>query len=263
MDTIIQSFGNLFVCQSWCGYMDNLLSEVNLSLFALNGAALPTTESVQLMEDGEVKVLEKNLAQLIAYEQIVKQSLKNSKDQFKSASSELEEMKKRLNAVENTHIGSIEAVLDINTENLAHLPSQFESLEVLFKELYGKMKKTEKTLQKEKAKRKTSQNKKQRRRLTIYPFIIVLSIILALLGFQMFSGYVTVALVMSGMLLQLFYWATYVLFLRSLNAPRRYPSFAFRQVHFFSFALAESLYMFTTTANVLTPATPEVLNPRV
>jgi hypothetical protein len=36
IESIIDCFGCLFVCQTWCGYLDHLLSEVNLSLLSLS-----------------------------------------------------------------------------------------------------------------------------------------------------------------------------------------------------------------------------------
>jgi len=258
-DKSIERFGNLFVCQAWCGYLDNFLSEINLSLFALNSASLPTAESVQVMEDGEVEVLSKNLGRIVTNELLVKKSFKDLKNRFRCANSGVDELKKDLNTNENMHVGSIDAVLGMNIENLTHLPSQFESMKILFKENYAKIKEIEKLVKKEQAKRKTTRHKKRQKRLALYPFLAALSIVLGLTGFYLFTGYATVVLITSAVLVNLLYWTLYALFLRSSNAPRRYPSFAFRQIHFFTLAFTQSLYKFSTTANVLTPDTTATL----
>jgi hypothetical protein len=171
----------------------------------------------------------------------------------------VDELKKDLNTNENMHVGSIDAVLGMNIENLTHLPSQFESMKILFKENYAKIKEIEKLVKKEQAKRKTTRHKKRQKRLALYPFLAALSIVLGLTGFYLFTGYATVVLITSAVLVNLLYWTLYALFLRSSNAPRRYPSFAFRQIHFFTLAFTQSLYKFSTTANVLTPDTTATL----
>jgi putative peptide zinc metalloprotease protein len=252
IESIIESLGGLFVCQGWCGYLDNLLSEVNLGLFALSRSSLPTVKSIRSMTNGELAVLEKNLSSLIANEKSVNESMKDLNSYWKCTNRELEDLERRLKPTEGFKIGLLGNTLKINAENLTHLPSQFESFGVFSHELYARVKKIEKTVKNELDKRKQVIMNKKRRTLALSPFFIALSAVLVSVGLMMFAGYVSVMFLASAMLLQFSYWIAYLLFSRSLNTVSRYPSLAFRQVHFFAFAFTESLYEFMT-ANVLTP----------
>jgi putative peptide zinc metalloprotease protein len=252
IENIIDCFGGLFVCQTWCGYLDNLLSEVNLSLLSLSRVSMPEKASVQSMKDGELAVLDKNISSLIAHKQSVKESWGDSKKHLKYANLELEELKKKLKPTGDFKIGMFETTLQINAENLAHLPSQLENFKALSQQLYGDIQKIGKAVKRELDKRKTLTAKKRRVRLLISPLFIALSAVLAFLGLWTFTGYVTIAFLVSALLLQVSYWATYLLFSRSFTSVGRYPSLAFRQTHFFTLAFTESLYEFMATANFLT-----------
>jgi putative peptide zinc metalloprotease protein len=252
IESIIESLGGLFLCQGWCGYLDNLLSEVNLSLFALSRSSLPTTKSIRSMTNGELVILEKNLSLLIAHEKFVNESLKDLNSYCKCTSLELENLEKRLKPTGGFKVGLLDNTLRINVENLAHLPSQFESFGVFSHDLYTRIKKIEKSVNKELDNRKPVIVKKKRRSLALSPFFIVLSAVLASVGLTMFIDYMAILFLVSALLLQFSYWVAYLLFSRSLNTVSRYPSLAFRQVHFFTFAFTESLYKFMT-ANVVTP----------
>lgn len=251
IENIIDCFGDLFVCQTWCGYLDNLLSEVNLSLLSLSRASMPERASVQSMKDGELAVLDKNISSLIAHKQSVKGSWGDSKKHLKYANLELEELRKKLKLTGDLKPGMFETTLQINAENLAHLPSQLENFKALSQQLYGDIQKIGKAVKRELDKRETLTAKKRRMRLLVSPLFIALSTVLAFLGLWTFTGYVTIAFLVSALLLQVAYWATYLLFSRSFTTVGRYPSLAFRQAHFFTLAFTESLYEFIATANFL------------
>jgi len=253
IENAIASLGGLFVCQAWCGYLDNLLSEVNLSLLALNRSTLPTTKSIRSMKDGELAVLEKNLSIMIAHERVVSDSLKDLKNGCKCANAELEDLQRDLEPMGGFKAGLLNLTLQMNAENLAHLPSQFDSFKALSQELYAGVKKIERIVKRELGRREPLIEKKKRRALAVSPFFIVLSAVLTFLGLQMFTGYVAIMFLVGALVLQLSYWTAYLWLSRSVDTVGRYPSLAFRQVHFFTFAFAQSLYTFMTTANVLAP----------
>jgi len=253
IENALDSLGGLFVCQAWCGYLDNLLSEVNLSLLALNRSTLPTTKSIRSMKDGELAVLEKNLSILITNERLARDLLMDLKSDCKCANAELMELQRRLEPMGGFKAGLLNTTLQINTENLAHLPSQFESFKVLSQELYARVKRIEKMVERELDGRKPQIAKKKRRMLAFSPFFIVLSAILAFLGLQILTGYMTMMFLVGTAVLQVSYWTAYLLLSRSFSTVGRYPSLAFRQVHFFTFAFTKSLYEFMAIANVLAP----------
>jgi len=253
IEKVIDSLGDLFVCQVWCSYLDNLLSEVNLSLFAISRFPLPPAKSIRSMKDGELAVLEKDISLLINHEKFARESLRDLKRHLKFANLELEGIGSRLQPTGNFKVGLFHATLQVNAENLAHLPSQFESFRVLSHELYAQIKKIGKTVEKELSERKPLIAKKKRRRLAVSPFFIVMSAILAFVGLWMFTDYMTILFLASALLLQLSYWTAYLLSSRSFDTVSRYPSPTFREIHLFTFAFTESLYQFMATANLLTP----------
>ena len=257
IESIIDLLGGLFICQTWCGYLDNLLSEVNLSLLALSNSTLPTAEAIRSMKDGELAVLERNLSMLVEHESPTNELLRNLKSECKWANLELEQFGSLLKPTEEFSVGLINTTLQVNAENLAHLPSQAESFGILCKELFAEINKTGKIVKRELGKRKSPVASRIRRRLSLAPFFIVLSAFLAFLGLLMFAGYVTLILLACALLLQLSYWTAYFSLSRSYKTIDRYPSLAFRQVHFYTFSLAKSLYTFMTSVKVLSPTKPD------
>jgi hypothetical protein len=253
IEKTLDSFGSLFVCQAWCGYLDNLLSEVNLNLLSLSNVSPSSAESVRSMKDGELSVLEKNLSSLIAHKSFVRESWRNSEKHVRDANVELGELEKRVKPTGDFEVGSFEAGLQMNAENLAHLPSQLQTFRTLSQDLFEGIEKVRKNAQKELAARKAAITKKKKRRLAFYPAFAGMSVVLGILGFWMFTDYMTIALLAASLLVQLSYWIAYLTFSRSFNRVSRYPSLAFRQAHFFAFAFTESLYEFMATANLLTP----------
>jgi len=256
MESVLDSLGGLFVCQTWCGYLDNLLSEINLSLLVLNRSSLPAAKSIRSMKNGELVVLEKCFSTLLTHEKTTNESLMGLRTHSKWANRELENLGIRLQPNEGFKVGLLNATLRMNTENLTHLPSQFENFGALSRGLYAEVKKVGKTVKRELEERIPLMDKKKKSRLALSPFFIVISIVLAILGVQMFEGYVAIMFLASALLLQLFYWANCLLLWRTLNRVDRYPSAAFLEAHSFILAFAESLYMFTTAANVLAPIEP-------
>jgi hypothetical protein len=250
---MIDSFTNLFVSQVWCGYLDNLLSEVNLSLLSLNQTSLPDRKSLESMKDGELAVLDKNLSLLIDHKEPVRDSWRNSKKHIESTNREIKEIEKDFKEVGRLEIEEIEATLKVNAENLANLPTQLWAFSVLSQTLFKSLQGFEKSVKKEFEKRKVSIQKKKRKRLALFPIFIALSVVLALLGIWGFSGYAATALVIIASLIQVSFWTTYLSFTKSLGDISRYPTLAFRQAHFFTFALTESLYEFMATSDFLTP----------
>ena len=251
---IMDSLGTLFVSEVWCGYLDNLLSEVNLSLLSLSQVSVPTRKSLRSMKDGELTVLDRNLSSLINHKRFVKEAWANSKRHAESANRELEGLERNTKHIGNFKISAIDAALKVNVENLAHLPSQLQSFRVLSQELYKRLHTLERSVKKERAKREASAERKKKRRLGFSPFFIAFSAILAFVGIWKFSGYMTDTLLIIALSIQAAFWSAHILFLNSLKAVDRYPTVDFRQAHFYALAFTESLYEFMATANLLTPS---------
>ncbi len=253
IEQVLDSVCSLFICQAWAGYLDNLVSEVNFSLLAFDRFPLPDAESTRLMKDGELAALEKTLSTLLAQEESIAESLRNSQKKLKQAKLESTKLRKLLSPTGDFKVGLLDPTLQINAENLEHLSSQFESFETLYEELFKHVREIRKTVKEELNKRKPGIVRKIHKRLVVAPLFVALSVILALAGLWMFTDYMRIAFLAGALLLQCFYWTAYLLSSRSFKTVGRYPTPAFRQIHFFTFAFTEALYKFMTAVNILNP----------
>jgi hypothetical protein len=206
------------------------------------------------MKDGELTVLGRNLSSLINNEGFVKEAWANSKRHAESANRELEALERNTKYIGNFKISAIDAALKVNVENLAHLPLQLQSFRVLSQELYKRLHILERSVKKELAKREAAAERKKKRRLSLSPFSIAFSAILAFVGIWHFSGYMTDALLIIALSIQAAFWSVYISFLNSLKTVDRYPTVDFRQAHFYTLAFAESLYEFMANSNLLMPS---------
>jgi hypothetical protein len=252
IEGMLDSLGSLFVCHVWSGYMDDLLSEVNLSLFALSKCPLPSARSIRLMKDGELVVVERNLSALVGYEKLARESSENLKSDCEFANAATEELAERLKPTERFKVASFNSILRINAENLKQLPTQCTNFEILSRQTYARVKRIKKRIEKEITERSQKTAKKKRRGLFPLPFFMALSLVLAYSGFRVFTDYLSISMLLGAVLLQVVCWAFYFLFRRSFNNVGKYPSLAFRQVHFFAFAFTQSLYK-SRSLNILTP----------
>jgi len=249
----IAAFGSLFVCQDWCGYLDNLLSETNLTLAALGRVPSMEKEDIQTLSDGEVFVLNKNLSTFVANEKLVTASLEKSEKCLFQAVQNVENLRSRFLSNEAFQIAILKSVFAINTENLKHLPKRFETFRSEFQRLSTEVKKIERMTGTECKKREPLIAKKKRRMLLIYPFAMAISAVLAFVGFTIDSGFASISFMTAAILLNAVYWLIYYLRWKSFYTIRRYPSPAFSRVQLFLLAFAQATHKFLATSDVLTP----------
>jgi len=251
----IDDFGPLFVCQTWYGYMDRILSETNLVLFSLGRLVLPRKKLLTTMKDGEITVLNKNLTTLLQNESLVNEFIEKTEQHFQSAVKNMEDLEVHLRPTSAYKVGLITSILAINKENRKNLPEKIKRLKRLHTGSLRKLRKIHEQIVEEQANRKVAFSKKRRRLLNLYPLITALSVILALVGILgMPLNYVALSLLAGAGFLQIGYWSMTLLIFRSFRAVGRYPSLEFVRIHLHVLALTEAIHKFIANSDVLNPS---------
>jgi len=250
----IGDFGPLFVCQAWYGYMDRILSETNLTLFALGRLASPRKRLLTAMKDGEITLLNKNLSILLENEPLVNEFIEKSEQHFQSAATNMENLELHLRPTSAYKVGLINSILAINKENMKSLPEKIKRLKRLHGGSVRRLRKIYEQIMNEQAKRNVAFLRKRRRLLTLFPFVAALSVILALAGLLwMPLDYVAVSLLAGAGFLQVGYWSMIYAAFRSFRTVGRYPSLEFVRIHLHVLALTEALHKFIANSDVLNP----------
>ncbi len=249
----LPAFGPLFLSQTWSSYMDNLLTETNYALSTLNRYPFPSEEAIRAMKDGELSVLKKNLSAFIANAKLINESLYTSEAHLQYLASGPKELKRRLEPTGAFKVGLLDAIFDVNSENLRNLPKQFKKFSKTFKDFFLQVEEISKLVEKEHQNRKPSFLKRKRKMLLAYPIPAILSVVLAFLGLQSTSLLAGLPFLISAFLLHVAFAAQYLRLRKSFLSVGRYPSPAFNRVQLFVLALTQTVYKFAVTPNILAP----------
>jgi len=249
----IAAFGSLFVCQVWCGYLDNLLSEINLTLAALGKVPTVEKDEVQALKDGELLVLHKSLSTFAASEDLVTSSLKESEKCLHRSRENIQTLKEHFSSDKGFPKGLVNCVLAINNENMNRLPQRLATFRVEFQRLSNEVRKTMRMTKTENNKREDRIAKKKRKLwLTSLP-VLVVSAILALAAFPLNLEVRSVSFVAAVMLLNAVYWPIFSFKRKSYSTISKYPSPAFSRVQLFLLALTQAVHKFVSTSDVIEP----------
>lgn len=248
----LPAFGSLFLGQAWCSYMDNLLTETNYALSTFSRTPFPRKEAIHAMKNGELGVIKKNLSTFMINEKLINESLDTSEEQLQYVTRNLKELKRRLEPKGAFKVGLLDAIFNVNTENLRNLPKQFKKFRKSFKDLCLQVKKISEIAEKEHHRRTPSFLKRKRKMLIVYPLVAILSAVLALAGLQSTSSSVALPFLISPFLLHVAFAAYYLRLKQSFLSVGGYPSPAFDQIQLFILALTQTVYKFAVTGNILT-----------
>jgi len=249
----LSAFGSLFLCQAWCSYLDNLLTETNYALSMFSRTPFPSEEALVEMKDGELNVLTKNLSGFIANKKLISESLDSSEAQLQFAASSQDELKRRLKPTGAFEVGLLDAIFDVNTENLRNLPKQFRKFRKAFGGLCYRVEKINRFVERELQDRKPSFLKQKRKALITYPILAISSVVLAVVGFQSTSLYTSLLFLISPFILHVAFAAYYLRLRKSFRSVGKYPSSAFDQIQLYVLALTQTVYRFAVTGNILAP----------
>ena len=256
MEGRIGDFGSLFLCQTWYGYMDNILRETNFTLSSIGRLALLRKKELSMMKDGELTLLRRDISIFLETQPFVSEFVKKSEEQFQYAVQNMRDLEKHLKPTSPYKVGLVNSILAINKENKENLPHEFKRLHKLYAEFCSRLEQVRNQVSSEQEKRKVTFLRKRKKMLNLYPFVAVLSIILFLAGLLWISSlhYATILLFVGVALLQVSYWTLYFFLHKSFNNVGRYSSPEFDKVHLYILALTQVIHKFVANADVLKPS---------
>ncbi len=254
MEKNIDAFAPIFVAQTWSGYLDNLLSEACFKLSTLNKARLPSHKELKAVNTGELAVLSKDLATLVENQKLVDECLQASEQKLNKIDQNLQQLKIALKPSEKFKIGMIEAIFQINTENMKTLPTRIKEFRKEWKTICRRIGNIREHVEKEFNERKPESATKKRGMLKIYPFVAAFSAILLIIGLQpQLAPWWRMIFPSIALISQIFYVASFYRKWSSFNKVTKYPNQAFSMVQLFLLTLIEAIYGYVITEDVLTP----------
>jgi len=247
----IETLAPIFVAQTWSGYVDNVLSEACFKLSALNKARLPNAQEIKGMNTGELAVLSEDLSVFAQNRDVIEECLQESEKKLSKIYDSLQQLRTTIEPSEDFKIGMIDAVFQVNLENMEDISARTKEFRKEWKILRRRIDDVWGHVEKEYEKRKPAVAKKKRDRLKIYPFSIVLSAILLVLGFQSPLVAWWEAFVAIAVIIQISYWSLFYRMWLSFCKVTKYPNQAFNMTHLFLLTLTEAVYGYATTEDIL------------
>jgi len=249
----IHTLASLFIAQTWFGYLDDLLGMTCFALSDINRSHLPTEKEIREMSTGELAVISRDLQAFTENQKLVDKCIENTETHLAMNKQNLDQLKTSFEPSGAFKIGCLDALFEINVENMENLPSRIREFRKQWKVICNRIETTQVHVKKEYAERKPAISKKSRKTLRIYPLVVALSIVLLVLDFQsqLVSWWVTflsVVLILNGL-----YWFVSYRTWKSFRTATRYPSSSFSSTQIFFLALTEAIHGYVTTEDVLNP----------
>ncbi len=248
------AFASLFVNQTWSGYLDNLLSETNLTLSVVGQINALSQDEIRDLSDGEVTSLLRNLRDLGSAKNQFDRVLLSLREDLKATQMVIRKLSGRITNPKVPGLELLQSVLNVNKENLNSLPERFKDFELLTKRLYSGFAEIEILLEPEYARREAVFGKRRRRMLQLYPIFLAWSLAAAFVGLANGVGMVSPYLLIAALLPQAAYGVVYLLNRRSFHRSGRFVSPVFSRIETPLFALVQALFNFLSTADILKPA---------
>jgi len=248
----IDTFAPIFVAQTWSGYVDNVMSETCFKLSALDKARLPSAQEIKGMSTGELAVLSKDLSAFAQNRELIEECLQESERKLSRIYDALQQLRTAIEPSEDFKIGMIDAVFQVNLENMEDVPARVKEFRREWRALGRRVDDVWGHVEKEYEKRKPDIVKKKRDRLKVYPFAVILSALLLVIGFQPPLATWWEGFVVSAVVIQIFYWSLVYRMWLSFRKVAKYPNQAFNMTHLFLLTLAEAVYGYAMTEDVLT-----------
>jgi len=243
----------IFVAQTFSGYFDNLFSETCFSLEVLNRTLLPSAKEMSAMAAGELEVLFNDLALFKQNKKLIDACIEESEKNVARINESLEQMKATARPSADFSVGLLDAIFNVNGENLEGLPGKIKEFKKKWNANCRKIEGIQERVEKEHQSRKPAFANEKSKMFRVYPLVIVLSMLLSVVSL-LFSPLPLMALFLSlAVLSQIIYWLAFYRLWRSFHQVAKYPSQAFSRVHLFILALTQAVYEYAITENVLVP----------
>jgi hypothetical protein len=204
------------------------------------------------MSIGELAVLSKDLSMFDETQELVSKRVKKTEDQLAKMNESLAQLKDAAKDFEGFKIANLDAALRVNTENFAAIPSRIKEFQKDWNALCKRVEKVRLHIDKAYSERKPVIEKKKRHILLVSPFMVMLSVLLLVLGFNPMLASWSTAFFSIAALLQVVYWAFFYKAWGSPHKLTKYSSEPFNAVHIVLLALTEAVFGYVTTEDVLT-----------
>lgn len=247
----IPAFAPLFITYAWSGYLDNLLRETCFKLSSLRRARFPTVKEISEMDVGELSVLSKDLSAFEQNRELIERSVQASENHLEGMSQNLQQIRANFESSTSSKMQLSDTLFNVNIENLAKLPSRIRNFREEWETISKRVKKIRDQIEKEHDSRRPTIENKKRRTLKIYPFVVALSLVLFILGFQSGLEIWRLTLLSVASVLQVCCWLIVYRTWTSFHRVTKYPSQAFNTTHLFLLAITEAVYAFATTEDIL------------
>ena len=249
----VSAFGSLFVCQAWCGYLDNLLSETTLTLAALGKVPPVEKEDIQTLSKGELIVLQKNLSGIASTRKLVREALQKCETCLTHTVIKSKNLRENCSQSQILQSGLLDPTFEVNLENLKHLPLRFRVFREQLLKLYPQIEIIAAMTKREFEKRKLTIPDNKHKIFLTHSLVTILSVILVFAGLVLNTGLSSYAFIAGGIVLSALYWMTYLRW-RSLHTVGKYPSPAFSHIQLSTLAFAQTVHKFLATSDILAPA---------
>lgn len=253
IESHIDIFAELFVVYTLSGYLDNLLSETCLKLSGLNRTVLPGIQEIKELSSAELAALHEDLTAFAGNKKLVDECIQKSGSNADKFRRDLAQMREGLANVENSKIGMMDDIMNVNVENLDMLPARIVEFKKGWKSACERIEKVKDHVEKEYNRRRPATAKKRSQTLRTYPIVLALSIALLILASQppLTNWWIEFLSIAVG--LHAFYSLGFYQRWKSFHKVTKYPNEAFNRVHTLIFALTEAVYAYVATTDILEP----------
>jgi hypothetical protein len=130
----LDKFGSLFFIQIWSGYCDNLLADTNLNLYSIvQSLSSNLSEDLTNLRDGELWQLHRFVEDLCLMQVQIEPVLARIRKSAGLSKARLRDLKAFSQVQHMSRTRLLEAVLALNTENIASLPTRLKDTASLCK----------------------------------------------------------------------------------------------------------------------------------
>jgi hypothetical protein len=137
---------------------------------------------------------------------------------------------------------------------MKNLPRRFRDFKKHFARLREEISLLYDKVKDERRKKEPLLERKKRKELWLYPFVITVSAILILMGLEFSTGSIAYIFLGTAFFIHPIYWSAYFVSLRRALTLGKYASSTFNFVHTFILGTVEATYRFSATGNILVPA---------
>ncbi len=249
----LKELGSLFIVHIWSGYLDDLLSELNLNLYSVAKSFPAVPVDIDALQDGELRTLYRYTTAVEGLKDNIQTRLTQCQDSVAPSKLRLRELRTLFQPDANSTVGLFDAVLELNLENLRSIPSRVKELKSLSDTSFKWIEGLRRQLDSEQKRRKEKGAVRKKRILQWYLSTLPPSAGLAILGLILPNSLLGPSLIGAAATIQVAILTAYCLSRRSTKTVPRHPSMMFSQLLTPMYGLTQTLHSLTIGTTLLNP----------